>query len=126
MPIENPFVFYPKYWGNLIAKHWKLGKAVLKYRRIAISLKRDPEARNYTDLALTPVIEDEFNSLELFTHTEAAKSAVTKIRKPTAPVAVAPATNRMKRMMSPSAREAIPIAATAERPLEKFATFVWE
>jgi hypothetical protein len=59
-------------------------KAVLHYRRIAIDLKHDPEARNYTDLALTAVVDDEFDSLELFTATAAAKSAVTKVRNPVA------------------------------------------
>src|SRR5215470_7768638 len=41
-----------------------------------------------------------------------------------APVAVAPQTNRTKRMPSPSARKAILITSLPERPLEKFVTFV--
>ena len=80
MPLESGWTFYPRYWANLVEKHYKLGKAILKYRRIAIALKRDPAARSYNDLALTPVVDEEFDSLELFTATEAAKSAVTKAR----------------------------------------------
>ncbi|HEY3742716.1 MAG TPA: radical SAM protein [Bryobacteraceae bacterium] len=84
LPVESAWAFYPRYAWNLIEKHVKLAKAVLHYRRIAIDLKRDPNARNYTDLALTPVADDEFDSLELFNATAAAKSAVTKVRKPVA------------------------------------------
>ena len=47
-----------------------------------LRLKADPNARNYTDLALTPVMDDDFDSLEMFTVSAAAKSAVTKVRKP--------------------------------------------
>jgi hypothetical protein len=84
LPVESPWSFYPRYLSNLIVKHVKLVKTVLRYRRIAIDLKRDPKARDYTDLALTPVIDGEFDSLELFTATTAAKAAVTKVRKPVA------------------------------------------
>ena len=84
LPVESPWVFYPRYLWNLVEKHVKLAKAVLHYRRIAIDLKRDPNARGYMDMALTPVVDDEFDSLELFTATAAAKLAVTKVRKPVA------------------------------------------
>jgi radical SAM superfamily enzyme YgiQ (UPF0313 family) len=84
LPVESAWKFYPRYTLNLIDKHVKLAKAVLRYRRFAIDLKHDPEARNYMDLALTPVVDDEFDSLEMFTATAAAKSAVTKVRNPVA------------------------------------------
>ena len=82
LPRESVWAFYPRYVWNLIDKHIQLGKAIWKYRKIAIELKRDPEARNYKDLALTPVADDDFDSYELFSATDAAKSAVTKVRKP--------------------------------------------
>ena len=82
LPVESVWSFYPRYIGNLLEKHYKLGKAIWKYRKIAIQLKKDPEARNYKDLALTPVVEDDFDSFEMFSTTDAAKSAVTKVRKP--------------------------------------------
>ena len=84
LPMESVWSFYPKYAWNLIDKHIQLGKVIWKYRKIAIQLKRDPEARNYRDLALTPVLDDDYDSYELFSNTDAAKSAVTKVRKPVA------------------------------------------
>ena len=84
LPVESAWTFYPKYVANLLDKHIKLGKAIWKYRRFAIDLKRDPDARNYKDLALTPVMDDDFDSYEMFSASDAAKSAVTKVRKPAA------------------------------------------
>jgi radical SAM superfamily enzyme YgiQ (UPF0313 family) len=81
LPIESRFVFYPRYTIDLLYKHLKLARAVWRYGRFRKRLKRDPDARNYTDLALTPVIEDELDSLEMFTVSAAAKSAVSKVRK---------------------------------------------
>ncbi len=82
LPIESAFVFYPRYVFNLAYKHFKLAQSVARYWGFVRRLIRDPNARSYTDLALTPVVEDDFDSFELFTATEAAKSAVMKLRKP--------------------------------------------
>ena len=80
LPVESPFVFYPRYVSNVIDKHIKLAKAILRYRRIAVRLRNDPNSRNYMDLALTPVAADDFDSFEMFAANEAAKSTVVKIR----------------------------------------------
>jgi hypothetical protein len=54
-------------------------------------LRHDPHARDYTDLALTPVVEGELDALEIFTVSGAAKSAVEKARKQAARIAGGPA-----------------------------------
>ena len=82
MPIESPFIIYPRYAADLIYKHLKLGVAILRYGKFRKALKRDPNAANYTDTALTPVTEEDFDSFELFTVNDAAKSAVDKMRHP--------------------------------------------
>ena len=58
MPIESPFVFYPRYVGNLIYKHFALARLIVKYGMLRAKLKRDPNVRDYMDEALTPVTED--------------------------------------------------------------------
>ena len=78
--IESPLVFYPRYVMDLTWKHLRLASAVWRFGRFRRSLKRDPKAADYTDLALTPVNDDEFDSLEMFNISAAAKSAVVKIR----------------------------------------------
>ncbi len=67
LPVESPLVFYPRYVADLLYKHIKLAQLVLRYGRLRRHLKRDPAARTYTDQALTPFVEDEFDSLELST-----------------------------------------------------------
>jgi hypothetical protein len=58
LPIENPFVFYPRYFGNLLSKHITLAGLIVKYGLIRAKLKRDRTIRNYVDDALRPVEEE--------------------------------------------------------------------
>ena len=80
LPVESPLSFYPRYIGNVIYKHYMLGRAVLRYYGLARSLRRDPAARNYMDVALTPVVDDDFDSFEMFKTSDGAKSEVMKVR----------------------------------------------
>jgi hypothetical protein len=82
MQIENPFVFYPRYFADLVYKHVKLGIAVVKYGAFRRALRHDPAAASYMDTALTPVTEDDFDSFELFTVNDAARTAADKARHP--------------------------------------------
>jgi hypothetical protein len=59
LPIERPFVFYPRYVGDLLKKHFTLVHLIWRYGKLGLRLKRDPEARNYMDLALTSVTDDD-------------------------------------------------------------------
>jgi radical SAM superfamily enzyme YgiQ (UPF0313 family) len=81
LPVESAFTFYPRYVANVLVKHVKLAKAVWRYYRFVERLKADPNARNYTDLALTPVADEDYDSFEMFNVSEAAKSAASKVRK---------------------------------------------
>ena len=80
LPIENPFVFYPRYVVDVLYKHFKLAQLVWRYQPFAKKLRRDPAARNYMDVALTPVAAEEFDSYEIFNASESAKSEVMKMR----------------------------------------------
>lgn len=60
MPIESPLVFYPRFIGNLVAKHFALARLIVKYALLRSKLKRDPNIKNYRDEAFTPV-HDDFN-----------------------------------------------------------------
>jgi radical SAM superfamily enzyme YgiQ (UPF0313 family) len=64
LPVESPFVFYPRYVADLLWKHFTLAGLIWRYGKLRRKLKRDPDARNYTDLALTPVTDDD--SEEMF------------------------------------------------------------
>ena len=51
--------FYPRYLADLLMKHITLAGLVWRYGKLRRQLKRDPAARSYTDLALTPVTDDD-------------------------------------------------------------------
>jgi radical SAM superfamily enzyme YgiQ (UPF0313 family) len=82
MPRESAFIFYPRYVGDLLYKHFKLAQSIWRYRSFVEKLKKDPSARTYTDVALTPVVEDDFDAFEMFQVSESAKSEVSKLRHP--------------------------------------------
>jgi len=80
LPVESPWVFYPRYVFDLVYKHIKLAQLILRYGAFRRQLKRDPEAPNYTDIALTPVEEDHSEEMELAAAGASAKSQVVKIQ----------------------------------------------
>jgi radical SAM superfamily enzyme YgiQ (UPF0313 family) len=77
-PIESRLAFYPRYVADLVSKHFKLARLIWRYGRFRYQLKRDPNAKNYTDVALTPVTEAETETLDLFTINMAGKATAIK------------------------------------------------
>jgi radical SAM superfamily enzyme YgiQ (UPF0313 family) len=74
-PLEPAWWFYPHYFTETIVKLVRWGALYLRLRRIYLSIKRDPNRFAYTDLALTPVTDDETETRELF-NTVAAQAYV--------------------------------------------------
>jgi hypothetical protein len=85
LPIENPLVFYPKYFFGLIAKHVAISRMVWRMAAVRRAIKRDPQARQYMDQALTPVTDGELDGLEMFNVTASARAAGDKAKKRLAP-----------------------------------------
>ena len=81
LPIESPLVFYPKYVAHIAKVHLGIARLWWKYNQIRRAIKADPERLNYTDLALSPVVDDELDELALFTSTDSAKAAVDLARE---------------------------------------------
>jgi hypothetical protein len=71
MPIEPAWKFYPKYWSEVVAKttHWAW--IYMRLRLMYLKVKHDPNRRTYTDLALTPIKDDEVETHELYKTDEA-------------------------------------------------------
>jgi hypothetical protein len=80
LPIESPFVFYPRFFANLISKHFKIAQLAWRLQRFKNRLERDPEARNYSDVALTPDHDDGSDVLEMLTTHAPTKPAVVQIQ----------------------------------------------
>jgi hypothetical protein len=83
MPIESPIVFYARYLSEIVTKTARIIALKRQYERIRLRTEADPDKKAYTDIALTPATNEDFDELEMFT-SDAAHSAVDKALRKTA------------------------------------------
>jgi len=81
LPIEPVWRFYPKYLAEIVSKHVQYAKLWIELDRMCRRARREQRVNPYTDLALTPLSEDDSETLEMFTQTEAARHEVARRRK---------------------------------------------
>jgi radical SAM superfamily enzyme YgiQ (UPF0313 family) len=81
LPLESMWSFYPKFAADFVAKHARILREVWRMRAICRRVDRDPANLGYTDLAMTPVTEDDVENLAMFTHNQGARDAVVHARK---------------------------------------------
>jgi radical SAM superfamily enzyme YgiQ (UPF0313 family) len=81
LPLESPFVFYPRYAWEILSKQSRLFLLSRRYARMRKRIEADPASAAYTDLALTPVTSGEVEVLEIFSATESARQAVEKAKR---------------------------------------------
>jgi radical SAM superfamily enzyme YgiQ (UPF0313 family) len=81
LPRESPWVFWPRFAWHTVRVHVLTIGTILRLTLWAQIIARDPAARNYTDVALTPVGDDEDVMLDLLTNTTGAQNAVAHLRK---------------------------------------------
>ena len=74
-PREPVWSFYPKYWTETAVKVVRWATLYLRLRRRYLAIKHDPNRYAYTDIAMTPVRDDEADTHELF-QTDVAKAFV--------------------------------------------------
>ncbi len=67
LPVESPFMFYPRYVADLVRKHFKMAQLAWRFHWFKKKLERDDAARGYTDVALTPDSEDASEELKVLT-----------------------------------------------------------
>ncbi|MDT4897367.1 MAG: hypothetical protein QOH25_2444 [Acidobacteriota bacterium] len=80
LPRESPLVFYPKYLAETVWKQFRWISLYTWLHFIYRQIKRDPRRKEYMDLALTPVTDDETETRELF-QSEVAQAFVGKQRQ---------------------------------------------
>jgi hypothetical protein len=80
MKLESPFVFYPREAARHVVNHIRVGSLALKLWKLRRDLRRDPNARNYMDLALTPPTDADLDDLDMFNTTDAARAAGDKAK----------------------------------------------
>src|SRR6266702_1202113 len=80
-PRESPWSFWPRFAWETLHKHAVLVGTIGQLLRSSLTIARDPEARAYTDQALTPVHDDDDAILDLLTKTTGARAAVAHVKK---------------------------------------------
>lgn len=81
LPRENPFIFWARFAWETLRKQVIFAGAIIALLPSAFALSRNPDARNYMDQALTPVSEEEYETLALFTQNDATQAAVPRSKK---------------------------------------------
>ncbi|MDC7786835.1 radical SAM protein [Rhodoplanes sp. TEM] len=81
LPIEPAWSFYPRLAWEIASKHAQMVKHWIDLDLLRRRAKREQARRPYTDLALTPVTEEETETLAMFTHSEDARRGVAHLRK---------------------------------------------
>jgi radical SAM superfamily enzyme YgiQ (UPF0313 family) len=75
-PIEPVWAFYPRYLWDTAGKLARAARAARHLYGLARTIKADPRKKAYMDEALSPAVEDDLDSLELFNQNDAARNAV--------------------------------------------------
>jgi hypothetical protein len=78
--LESAWLFYPKYFAEMASKLARWAMLYLKLRRIYLRIKHDPQRFDYTDIAMTPVADDDAQTHELF-GTEAARAFIAERKR---------------------------------------------
>jgi hypothetical protein len=81
LPRERPWIFYPRYAAEMVAKHVKYARLVWRLSRLRRRIESDPACATYTDVALTPAADEDFANLAIFTGSDAARAVVERKRK---------------------------------------------
>ena len=80
LPIVPAWRFYPVYAVETVTKLVKWASLYMRLRRVYLGIKHDPRKTEYTDLAMTPVTDDEAATHELF-QTKAAQAYIGQQRR---------------------------------------------
>ena len=81
MPLENPFIFYPRYVIETLVKGLKFAWFMSRGHRIHKRIHSDPKRRDYRDVAITPPSTGDFEDLDLFRETSGADAAIRRSQK---------------------------------------------
>lgn len=78
LAIEPAWRFWPRFAFESVAKFFRWARLYSGLRLIYLKVKYDPKRFEYMDTALTPVTDDDLETLELFHHSAAAEAAVAR------------------------------------------------
>jgi radical SAM superfamily enzyme YgiQ (UPF0313 family) len=81
LPRERTFIFWLRFLWETLSNHVVIIAMIARLFLLKLVITRDPAARTYTDIALTPVNDDEDETLGLLTQTTGAPAAIAHVKK---------------------------------------------
>jgi radical SAM superfamily enzyme YgiQ (UPF0313 family) len=81
LPKVNSWIFWPGFVAETVRKQAASIAAIVRMIRLAYAIQRDPNAHSYVDQALTPVRDDDDETLDLMTKTGGARAAVAHVKR---------------------------------------------
>jgi hypothetical protein len=81
LPLESPFVFYPRYLGEAVLKVRDYWSVYRSFKAIHDEVMAAPDRWTYSDLAIAPPQEDEFEALALYHETSGGEAALARMRR---------------------------------------------
>jgi Radical SAM superfamily len=78
MPLENPIVFYARYWGQTALKAWGYLRVYRRTKAMLNEALAAPDRWSYSDLAIALPQADEFDALDLYHATSGGEAALAR------------------------------------------------
>ena len=79
LPLENPLVFYARFVWEVATKALRYARLYVRYRGILRRVERDSSP--YSDVAVAPIQDNEFERLDLYHTTRGSKVLVERARR---------------------------------------------
>ncbi len=78
---ESPLIFYPRYVGETLVKAWHAWSMYRRTKAMLKEIETAPDRWTYTDLAIAPPLENEFEALDLYHATAGGEAALDRKRR---------------------------------------------
>jgi hypothetical protein len=81
LPLENPLVFYTKYFLHTIRATGIITFSYWRLKRKMLQIEKGPDRLSYTDTAITPPTSEDLDKLDLFRETRGGQEVVIKFKQ---------------------------------------------
>jgi len=81
LPLENPFVFYPRFVSETLVKVARYWSVYRRFKAVFDEVRTAPDREAYSDVAIAPPRADEFEALDLYHATFGGEAALARKRR---------------------------------------------
>ena len=78
---ESPLLFYPRYVGETLVKAWRAWSVYRRTKAMLTQIEAAPDRWTYSDLAIAPPLDNEFEALDLYHATAGGEAALERKRR---------------------------------------------